>query len=146
MPEVIREGTCRCGRIIGLALTLASMAREWHRGVMAVRIKRIYEAPSSADGYRVLVDRLWPRGVSKQNANLDVWLKEIAPSTKLRTWFGHQEQRWPEFQKRYRAELETNPEVAVLRELIAENDVVTLMYSARNEDQNQAVVLRDFVT
>lgn len=112
---------------------------------MAVHIKRIYEESSREDGYRVLVDRIWPRGVSKQKANLDEWLKEIAPSTELRKWFGHEEPRWPEFQKRYRAELDSNPEVDTLRRLMKEHRVVTLLYSARNEEENQAVVLLDYL-
>ena len=113
---------------------------------MAVHIKRIYEETSDEDGYRVLVDRIWPRGVSKQKAHLDEWLKEIAPSTELRTWFDHAEPRWPEFQKRYRAELAKNPEVDELRRLMKEHEVVTLLYSARNEEENQAVVLLGYVT
>lgn len=112
---------------------------------MTVHTKRIYEESSREDGYRVLVDRIWPRGVSKQKANLDEWLKEVAPSTELRKWFDHEEPRWPEFQKRYRAELGGNPEVDTLRRLMKEHDVVTLLYSARNEEENQAVVLLDYM-
>lgn len=111
-----------------------------------MRIKRIYEDPAGEDGYRVLVDRIWPRGVSKQKAKLDEWLKEVGPSTELRKWFGHEDQKWPEFQKRYRDELETNPAVDTLRSIVRQNDSVTLLYSARNEEENQAVVLRDFLT
>lgn len=112
---------------------------------MAVRIKRIYEEPLSTDGYRVLVDRIWPRGVSKEKAHLDEWLKEIAPTTELRKWFDHEEAKWVEFQKRYRAELDANPEVATIRRLLSEHDVVTLLFSARHEDENQAVALRDYL-
>lgn len=113
---------------------------------MTLHIKRIYEDPAREDGYRVLVDRIWPRGISKQRAKLDEWLKEVAPSTELRKWFGHEESKWTEFQGRYLAELNDNAEVDVLRHILAENDAVTLLYSARNEVENQAAVLRDFLT
>lgn len=112
---------------------------------MTVRIKRIYEDPDDADGYRILVDRIWPRGVSKERAKLDVWLKEVAPSTELRTWFHHEEPKWPEFRTRYRAELDGNPAVAELRKLIAANSPATLLYSAHNETENQAVVLSEYL-
>lgn len=110
-----------------------------------MHIKRIYEESSGEDGYRVLVDRIWPRGVSKQKAGLDEWLKDVAPSTELRQWFNHEEPKWPEFQRRYRSELESNPAVDALRSILSEHDAVTLLYSARNEEENQAVVLRDFL-
>jgi DNA-3-methyladenine glycosylase len=113
---------------------------------MALRIKRIYEDPDPVDGYRVLVDRIWPRGVSRERARLDAWLKEVAPSTGLRTWFGHEPSRWEEFSSRYREELETSPAVDELRQALAGHDVVTLLYSARDEDENQAVVLREFLS
>ncbi|GAA3746879.1 DUF488 domain-containing protein [Leifsonia bigeumensis] len=112
---------------------------------MTVRIKRIYEDPDNSDGYRILVDRIWPRGVSKERAKLDVWLKEIAPTTELRQWFHHEDPKWGEFQRRYRAELDGNPAVEELRTLMAGHDVVTLLYSAHDESENQAVVLRDYV-
>lgn len=113
---------------------------------MTLHIKRIYEDPASGDGYRVLVDRIWPRGISKQRAKLDQWLKELAPSTELRKWFGHEDSKWAEFYKRYVAELNDNAEVDVLRHILAEHDAVTLVYSARNEEENQAVVLRDYLS
>lgn len=108
---------------------------------MTVNIKRIYEDADASDGYRVLVDRLWPRGVSKERAKLDVWLKEVAPTTGLREWFHHEEQKWPEFVERYRAELDSNPAVDTLRTIIADHDTVTLLYSAHDEKDNQAVAL-----
>lgn len=113
---------------------------------MAVRIKRIYDDPVADDGYRVLVDRIWPRGVSKERARLDRWVKDVAPTTTLRSWFGHQDSKWAEFQERYRAELAKNQAVDELRGIIADNADVTLLFSARNEAQNQAVVLRDFLS
>ncbi len=112
---------------------------------MAVLIKRIYEEPSDKDGYRVLVDRVWPRGVSKQRAKLDEWLKDVAPSTPLRKWFDHEDPKWPEFRERYRIELDANQAVDALRGMIDMHDVVTLVYSARNERENQAVVLAEYL-
>lgn len=109
------------------------------------QIKRVYEDPAEADGFRVLVDRLWPRGLSKDRAHLDAWLKEVGPSTELRTWFGHDRQKFEEFARRYRAELDENPEVGVLRSIAAEHDRVCLLYSAHDTAANQAVVLRDYL-
>lgn len=111
-----------------------------------VRIRRVYEEPSADDGLRVLVDRLWPRGRSKQSAHVDVWLKDIAPSKDLRTWFGHIPERFDGFAARYRAELDTNPEaVGRLRELIAGHSRVTLLYGAKDSEHNNAVVLREYL-
>ena len=107
--------------------------------------KRIYEPAAAGDGYRVLVDRLWPRGVSHERAALDLWLKEIAPSAELRVWYGHQEDRFPEFERRYTAELDTNPAVAQLRGLIATHAVTTLLYGAKTP-LNEAAVLADYLT
>lgn len=113
---------------------------------MTVRIKRIYGDPEDADGYRILVDRIWPRGVSKERAKLDLWLREVAPTTELRKWFHHEEPKWPEFRERYRSELDGNSAVGELRALISEHDPVTLLYSAHDENENQAVVLRDYLS
>ncbi len=108
-----------------------------------VRLKQAYEPPSADDGIRILVDRLWPRGVSKVDAKLDQWMKEIAPSTELRKWFGHDPKKWQEFRRRYIAELAARREqIEHLREL-AKTGVVTLVYSARDEAHNDAVVLRE---
>jgi uncharacterized protein YeaO (DUF488 family) len=109
---------------------------------LSVQIKRVYEPPADDDGYRVLVDRIWPRGVSKSRARVDEWVKEVAPSTQLRTWFGHDPAKYDEFRARYFAELHGNQELKRLRELAADR-VVTLVYSAHDEQHNQAVVLRD---
>ena len=110
-----------------------------------VRLKRAYEPSSANDGTRILIDRLWPRGVSKIEAAVDLWLKDIAPSTGLRKWFGHDPALWPEFQRRYAEELRGNPEAfGRLREL-ARAGPVTLVYSAHDELHNDAVVLRDLV-
>jgi uncharacterized protein YeaO (DUF488 family) len=105
-----------------------------------VRLKRIYEPAEARDGMRVLVDRLWPRGVSKAHAAINLWLKEAAPSPGLRRWFGHRADRWPEFRRRYQAELAHNPAVAQLRDLAGQSDL-TLLYAARNKTHNHALVL-----
>jgi uncharacterized protein YeaO (DUF488 family) len=110
-------------------------------------IKRIYEPVASTDGFRVLVDRLWPRGLSKEDAAVDHWAKALAPSTELRRWFGHRPERWEEFANRYLTVLESDEaqaELAALRKLLREGKA-TLLYAARDEDQNNAVVLRDFL-
>jgi uncharacterized protein YeaO (DUF488 family) len=113
---------------------------------MAFQIKRIYDAASPGDGYRALVDRLWPRGVSKDDAQLDEWAKDVAPSRELREWFAHEPSRFEEFATRYRAELDANPATASLRQVGADNDTVTLLFGARDEAANHAVVLRDYLS
>ena len=107
-----------------------------------VRIKRVYEKPAKGDGYRVLVDRLWPHGLTKDAARVDFWMKEAAPSEPLRKWFSHDPKKWPEFQKRYRAELANHPaEIAALKRLEKQNGTVTLLFGAKDEKHNHAVVL-----
>lgn len=104
--------------------------------------KRVYESASKDDGYRVLVDRLWPRGLTKAKAHVDLWLKVVAPSTELRKWFGHEPEKWPEFQKRYRAEMKAQTEaIGALRKLEKEHKKVTLLFGAKSEERNQAVAL-----
>lgn len=110
-----------------------------------VHIKRVYAARTEQDGKRILVDRLWPRGLTKEKAAVDLWLKDIAPSNELRKWFGHDSARWPEFQKRYRDELKKIAgSVSVLKQE-AENGPVTLLFGAKDEDHNEAVVLRSLL-
>jgi uncharacterized protein YeaO (DUF488 family) len=110
-----------------------------------VRIKRVYDDAADSDGTRVLVDRIWPRGLTKERAAVDVWLKEIAPSTELRKWFGHDPVRWKEFQARFRKELDRNTDaVAQLRDVI-ERGPVTLLYGARDEAHNDAVALLGYL-
>jgi uncharacterized protein YeaO (DUF488 family) len=113
--------------------------------VTDVLIKRVYDPPTPDDGYRVLVDRLWPRGVSRDRAELDAWLKDIAPSPQLRTWWGHDPAELDEFTRRYRAELNRNPAVDELRESLEQHPRVTLMYAARDQNVNHAAVLRDYL-
>lgn len=115
---------------------------------MEMAIKRIYETASEGDGRRILVDRLWPRGVSKENARLDGWFKDIAPSPALRTWFGHREERFSEFAALYRAELEADPEKrAAVQQLRAmgETEKVTLLYGAKSAQINHAAVLMEYL-
>jgi uncharacterized protein YeaO (DUF488 family) len=108
-------------------------------------VKRIYDPADPADGKRILVDRLWPRGVSREKAQVDDWLKDLAPSDELRRWFGHDPARWPEFQARYRAELSSQgPRLDELRALAARGRV-TLLYAARDSEHNNAAVLRDLL-
>lgn len=110
-----------------------------------IHLRRVYDAPNAEDGFRVLVDRLWPRGLAKEKLAFDLWLKEIAPSADLRRWFGHAPERWEEFCRRYRVELDQQPEpVAQLREQ-ARKTPLTLLYAARDELHNQAVVLKDYL-
>lgn len=110
---------------------------------MKLTIKRVYETPDKRDGYRILVDRLWPRGLSKEKAKVDLWLKDIAPSTKLRKWFDHDPKKWEEFKKRYKSELNENKEsVSILKKVISKRNV-TLLYGAKDEAHNEALVLLD---
>ena len=107
-----------------------------------LRLKRAYEPAEPGDGTRILIDRLWPRGVSKAKAALDDWIKDVAPSTELRKWFGHDPARWTEFQRRYRAELRGQSKTLDRIRNLAREHVVTLVYSAHDEEHNDAVVLR----
>lgn len=108
-----------------------------------IKLKRAYEPPDDDDGTRVLVDRLWPRGVSKANAALDQWMKDIAPSAELRQWFGHDPDRWETFRRRYAEEVHENDELLDQLRSLARKGTVTLVYGARDEKRNDAVVLRD---
>ena len=114
----------------------------------AVRVKRIYDAPSKDDGVRILVDRIWPRGIKKTDAALDEWLKDVAPTSDLRQWFGHDPEKWPEFRKRYGEYLAENESaraaVDTIREHLKEKPV-TLLFAAKDAEHNNAVVLAEFV-
>jgi len=107
------------------------------------RIKRVYELPNKHDGRRILVDRLWPRGLTKEKASIDLWLKDIAPSTELRKWFGHNPDRWEEFKERYLAELKGNSDQIQLLKQELDKGIVTLVYGAKDEEHNQAVVIQE---
>lgn len=111
---------------------------------MDIVIKRVYEPVAEADGKRILVDRLWPRGLGKAEAKIDIWLKDVAPSTELRKWFGHDPAKWEEFQKKYRAELQGSPALAKLAAL-AKEEKVTLLFAAKDTEHCHAVVLQDIL-
>lgn len=112
-----------------------------------IKIKRVYEATDKGDGFRILIDRLWPRGLSKEKAHIDLWYKDIAPTNELRKWFAHDVEKWPEFQKRYRAELTTHKAaVAELKAIIKKEKNVTLLFSASDEAHNNAVVLAKVIS
>jgi uncharacterized protein YeaO (DUF488 family) len=117
-------------------------ASKQSRATQRVGCKRVYAPPQLSDGMRVLVDRLWPRGLSKDAARVDLWLKDVAPSDGLRRWFDHDRDRWTEFRRRYRAELRANAALAVLREMLMRG-AVTLVFAARDEAHNNAVVLAE---
>ncbi len=110
-----------------------------------IRVKRIYDPPDRHDGFRVLVDRIWPRGVRKEDAKVDLWLKDVAPSAELRRWFGHDPERWAEFRRRYRAELKDRPEALKLLRDKALGGTVTLLFAARDPERNKAVALAEIV-
>jgi uncharacterized protein YeaO (DUF488 family) len=112
---------------------------------MSISVKRIYDPPSDTDGYRVLIDRLWPRGVSKSRAQLDEWARELAPSSELRTWFDHDPARFEEFRRRYEAELSTRQEKLTALRTRARAGNVTLLYAARDTEHNDAVVLAEVI-
>lgn len=112
---------------------------------MTIKLKRAYDHPGDEDGFRVLVDRIWPRGITKDDLKIDYWAREIAPSADLRKWFGHEPEKWPEFKKRYFNELDGQDErVAELREKIAAK-ATTLVFSAKDERHNNAVALKEYL-
>ena len=109
-----------------------------------IRVKRIYEKPAKEDGWRVLADRLWPRGMKKEKAHIDLWMKDVAPSDALRKWFGHEPKKWVEFQKKYRAELGKKKEqISNLKKIEREHRTLTLLFGAKDESHNQAVLLAE---
>jgi uncharacterized protein YeaO (DUF488 family) len=110
---------------------------------MPIRLRRAYDPPEPGEQLRILVDRLWPRGVAKDK--VDLWLKDIAPSTELRKWYGHQPERWPAFRTKYLKELERNPEAVAELRKVARGKTVALLYGARDRERNQAVVLAEFL-
>ena len=112
---------------------------------MAIQIKRVYEPYAKQDGFRILVDRLWPRGIKKENAHIDIWLKEVAPSTALRKWFHQERENWQEFVKKYKQELRNNDALTELRQLVKEHKKVTLLYGAKDEGHNHAQVLMKLI-
>ena len=111
-----------------------------------IKIKRAYAPVEETDGYRILVDRLWPRGISKEKAKIDLWLKSVAPSSDLRKWFGHVPERFPEFTKRYKAELAESGALDDLRKVLSEHPDATLLFAAHDEEHNNAVVLKELLS
>jgi len=112
---------------------------------MAVKIKRIYEPYLPDDGYRILIDRLWPRGIKKEGAHIDIWLKEIAPSTALRKWFNHEPEKWEEFRRKYHDELNVSKAFSELTSNLRKHKTITLLYAAKEEKLNHAIVLQQFI-
>jgi len=115
---------------------------------MDIRLKRAYETPARSDGPRILVDRIWPRGVAKDDADIAHWLKGLAPSTELRKWFGHDPDKWREFQDRYLEELENGEageDLDAFKQLLAEHNRITLVFAAKDTEHNNAVALREFI-
>lgn len=111
-----------------------------------IKIKRVYDKPSKDDGYRILIDRLWPRGLTKEEAKIDLWLKEIAPSTELRKWYNHDPKKWISFKEKYRKELKDKEELLEqIKELEKEHKTVTLLYSSKEERLNNAIILLEFI-
>ncbi len=110
-----------------------------------IKIKRIYEKPEENDGFRILVDRLWPRGLNKQKAKVDLWLKDIAPSDNLRKWFSHDPKKWISFKSKYEKELESNTLLQKIRRLESENKILTLIYAAKDKEHNNAVALNEIL-
>jgi len=110
-----------------------------------VKLKRAYEPPTADDGTRILIDRLWPRGVTKERAAIDQWMKDISPSTELRKWFGHDPARWDEFRRRYAKEVHQHAELLDQLRLLAREGPITLVYSARDEKHNDAIELRELI-
>jgi uncharacterized protein YeaO (DUF488 family) len=110
-----------------------------------IKIKRAYAPASKTDGFRILVDRLWPRGIKKTEAAIDEWAKDLAPTTELREWFGHDPEHWPEFQKKYKAELAKNPAVDPFLESHEDKKLITLVYGAKDEAHTHALVLQEYL-
>lgn len=110
-----------------------------------IQIKRIYDPPENTDGFRILVDRLWPRGIKKEAANIDVWLKAVAPSNNLRKWFNHETDKWEKFSEAYQLELKNSEAMKELIQYVKPPKRVTLLYAAKDEEHNQAIVLKKFL-
>ena len=111
-----------------------------------IKLKRIYEPAAKHDGYRILIDRLWPRGLTKEKAHVDHWTKDIAPSSELRKWFDHMEDKWTGFSKAYKTELKNSESMAEILDLIQSHNTVTLLYASRDEKHNHGIILQEFLT
>ncbi len=124
----------------------AESARAEGASLKKIQIKRIYEPPTAADGTRILVDRLWPRGVARDEVRIDAWTKDVAPSDALRRWYSHDPAKWPEFRARYIAELKHNPAVVELQDIAAKSKTLTLLFAAKDNVRNNATVLQEFLS
>jgi uncharacterized protein YeaO (DUF488 family) len=122
-----------------------AVGQVWVESDNVIRLKRVYEEPGTEDGFRILVERLWPRGLTKDRVAVDLWLKELAPSSALRTWYAHDRAKWEQFCERYWAELKQKNELVNVLRQKSEEGTVTLVYAARDEHQNSAVALKRFV-
>jgi uncharacterized protein YeaO (DUF488 family) len=132
--------------LVGSQTAPFTLDLEWFREDAVLKIKRIYELTEKDDGFRVLVDRLWPRGVTKERAHTDLWLKEIAPSDALRKWFGHDPKKWSPFAAKYEKELAAHKDlVRQIKQIEKDQGTVTLLYSAHDPEHNQAVALRQYL-
>ena len=125
--------------------TMKSGTSGGKRRLGEIRLKRVYDPPSPDDGFRVLVERLWPRGLTKEQAKVDLWLKEVAPSPELRAWYSHDTAKWPEFCRRYMEELRGNPAVEQLRRLLEEHPVTSFVFAARDPEHCSAALLKKFL-
>lgn len=135
-----------CARPDGLFENLLSSHNATGVSLRKIQIKRIYEPPAASDGKRILVDRLWPRGLTREEARIDAWVKDIAPSDALRRWFSHDPEKWPEFRARYLAELKHNPAIVELQDIAAKSKTLTLLFAAKDSLCNNAAVLREFLS
>jgi uncharacterized protein YeaO (DUF488 family) len=124
----------------------AESARAESASLKKIQIKRIYEPPARSDGTRILVDRLWPRGLAREEARIDAWIKDVAPSDALRRWYSHDPEKWPEFRARYIVELKNNPAAIELQDMATQSKTVTLLFAAKDNLRNNATVLREFLS
>jgi uncharacterized protein YeaO (DUF488 family) len=137
--------SCGLGEAQGLHILFVEQPAATRRETAMIKLKRVYEPPSRSDGARVLVERLWPRGLKKERAAVDLWLKDVAPSTELRKWFGHDPAKWEAFQRRYREELRQKKDAIQLLKEKGKKGTVTLVYAARDEEHNGALALKRFL-
>ena len=128
-----------------LALPAPGHCRRDRQHKMNIKLKRVYEKPDKEDGFRILVDRLWPRGLTKEKASVDLWLKEIAPSAELRKWFGHDPAKWKNFRARYETEIRHNTNLFTVLQQKAREGTITLVYGARDKKHNEALVLKQLL-
>ena len=142
---LVNDHTTNCFRHPSNKKSRKSRSKIQKKNPLDIRLKRIYDSPAAEDGFRVLVDRLWPRGLAKESAVLDLWFREVAPSTTLRKWFNHDTNRWKEFTRRYATELDQQPEAVTRLRNIAREGQLTLLYSTKNQKLNNAIALKAYL-